>query len=413
MKRTSSYFLAQSLKVTLFAASLSLFFSCGTNTSNTEIPIMNIEEGVQQGKTIPLSSICSSIEYIPLQTDSTALIGERPFFAEAGGFFYCADSQGKNCKVFDGKGNFIKTIGNKGNGKGEFIILSELAVDSHNSNVLIRDFNKIVVYDKDGAFVKDVSFDKIKNQNYSVTGMAYLGNGQYCLGLYRLNGDIAALAVINDEGDVLWKRDERAFDDVRVNDAVINGKSVQMRTTYSLVLQLFNDNIRVVNLKNDTIFTYSGNFERKPAFVKYLGKYKLNEDESNMAEAIKLTAHPMLETPGQLFFKFIFPLSRFSYSSPKDLLGYAIYNKVTGTVDALAYDPRFQTTGLQNDIDGGAPFWPSHIVGNKLYQFVSAMKFIEMSNASDSAQMKEIASKMTENSNPVLVVATIAVKNTY
>jgi hypothetical protein len=151
--------------------------------------------------------------------------------------------------------------------------------------------------------------------------------------------------------------------------------------------------------------------ERKPLFVHYFGKYKLNEDNSNNKEAVKRTEHPMLETPGQLFIKFIAPFNRFSYSNPNDLICYTIYNKTAGTLDALAYDSRFQTTGLQNDIDGGAPFWPSHVVGNKLYQFVSAMKFIEMSNASDSAQMKEIASKMTENSNPVLVVATLKDKN--
>jgi hypothetical protein len=41
-----------------------------------------------------------------------------------------------------------------------------------------------------------------------------------------------------------------------------------------------------------------------------------------------------------------------------------------------------------------------------MYQIIDALTFINMSKNTRSAKIKEIASTITENSNPVIVVAT-------
>ena len=87
--------------------------------------------------------------------------------------------------------------------------------------------------------------------------------------------------------------------------------------------------------------------------------------------------------------------------------GNACYSKKEGRLKALNYDSRFGTTGFKNDIDNGAPFWPVALVNGKLYQVVDAATFIEWSELAQSEQMKEIAAKLSEESNPVLVVATL------
>lgn len=53
------------------------------------------------------------------------------------------------------------------------------------------------------------------------------------------------------------------------------------------------------------------------------------------------------------------------------------------------------------------PFWPSKQIGNKLYQFVDAGTFIEMSEKYNSLRMKEIAATLTEESNPIIIEATL------
>ena len=63
--------------------------------------------------------------------------------------------------------------------------------------------------------------------------------------------------------------------------------------------------------------------------------------------------------------------------------------------------------GFINDIDGGMPFWPQRIRENKMYSFVDAGKFIDMSKRCNSAKMKEVASILTYESNPVLIEVTL------
>ena len=71
------------------------------------------------------------------------------------------------------------------------------------------------------------------------------------------------------------------------------------------------------------------------------------------------------------------------------------------------YQEEFGMAGFINDIDGGMPFWPQQLKGNKMFSFVDAGTFIEMSKKCNSPKMKEVARKLTEESNPVLVEVTL------
>ena len=73
----------------------------------------------------------------------------------------------------------------------------------------------------------------------------------------------------------------------------------------------------------------------------------------------------------------------------------------------MPLDKSKQWFSFNNDIDGGLPFHPEMIEGNKMIQFISAIDFIEMSKTYTSARMKEVAATLTEESNPVMVVATL------
>ena len=86
---------------------------------------------------------------------------------------------------------------------------------------------------------------------------------------------------------------------------------------------------------------------------------------------------------------------------------YLVLDKASNKMCALPYNYEFMAFGFTNDIDGGAPFVPLRVVGNKMYQTVDAMIFMEYAQKSNSPKMKEIAATLTEESNPVLVVATL------
>lgn len=82
-------------------------------------------------------------------------------------------------------------------------------------------------------------------------------------------------------------------------------------------------------------------------------------------------------------------------------------DKETNELFTIPYNYDFSLDGFTNDIDQGVPFVPTFVSGNKMYQPVQAEKFIEYAHMSNSPKMKEIAATLTEESNPVLIVATL------
>ena len=86
---------------------------------------------------------------------------------------------------------------------------------------------------------------------------------------------------------------------------------------------------------------------------------------------------------------------------------YIVYEKNTGvTRSTIVQDPVWMG-GMSNDLDGGFPFWPEMVAGGKMFQVVKAVDFIKLSKIYNSEKIKAIASKLTEDSNPVVVVATL------
>ena len=84
-----------------------------------------------------------------------------------------------------------------------------------------------------------------------------------------------------------------------------------------------------------------------------------------------------------------------------------IYDKAKSTTRAFAPDPEYGIAGFVNDLDGGIPFWPTYISGNRMFRLIDADEFIESAAQCKSDRMKEIAATLTEESNPVLVVVTL------
>lgn len=121
MKKLLSVNFAKSLKIIILGFVTFLSLHCNEERNSTDIPVINVEKGLQQGGIIKLSDLCSSVEYIPLQTDSNSIIGSRPLLNVLDSSFYITYSNSDNCKVFDLSGSFRHTIGNKGKSKGEYI----------------------------------------------------------------------------------------------------------------------------------------------------------------------------------------------------------------------------------------------------------------------------------------------------
>ena len=80
-----------------------------------------------------------------------------------------------------------------------------------------------------------------------------------------------------------------------------------------------------------------------------------------------------------------------------------MYDKANDKTRLLKFTEDLRGGAFLNDLDGGLPFWPIHIHNNKMYMACDAGKFIELSQKYNSPKMKEVAAKITEDSNPVLI----------
>lgn len=110
---------------------------------------------------------------------------ENYIFGEVGdieigslGEIFILDNKNYRIQKFNEKGEFLLSIGKKGQGPGEFgSFLNSIAVDSY-GNLIVREFRKIHVFDKEGQFL--ISFhtdfqinDLVVNENNEILVLGF------------------------------------------------------------------------------------------------------------------------------------------------------------------------------------------------------------------------------------------------
>jgi len=64
----------------------------------------------------------------------------------------------RNCRLqkFDKSGNYLQTIGRKGQGPGEFERPAEVCIDKTTENIYVKDGRKIKIFDSQGNYLRDI-----------------------------------------------------------------------------------------------------------------------------------------------------------------------------------------------------------------------------------------------------------------
>lgn len=137
------------------------FYNCSSDklseNNNNLIEINLNEERIL--KELPMSSFCSEFKLIFLEVNGQSLIGDISAIYIKGNNIYVLDSRiSKSLFVFDLEGNFIRKIGQTGNGPGEYIRPSCFTINKNDSSIYIVDNSqkKIIKYSSSGNFIKDI-----------------------------------------------------------------------------------------------------------------------------------------------------------------------------------------------------------------------------------------------------------------
>lgn len=174
-----------------------LIVSCGEKKSG-ELQEIPVDTGLASAS-LPLSAFTDEITAIELELTDESLITPsqiiRVLFTEDQ---VIVGERGK-IFVFGRDGKFIRTIGSKGQGPGEFINIRNLALDEKNKRLFVISSPKVICYDLDGNFLKESSPGRQNGMN--VIDLNYVNGELLVLGermgqaknsfnhsaLYRLN----------------------------------------------------------------------------------------------------------------------------------------------------------------------------------------------------------------------------------
>ena len=164
-----------------------------------------------------------------------------------------------------------------------------------------------------------------------------------------------------------------------------------------------------INAKG-TVYIVDENFNKLSAkYVLDFGEYKTGKELSGHTykNVNLLVSKNIMETDNFIVFDVLFPFYSNKGIEQHRIIEKILYDKTTNKFSLLRYYNALdiKSEGFNNNLDGGAPFLPSCLIGNRMFQFIDAAKFMDLAGKCRSAKMKEVAAKLKPTSNPVMVVA--------
>ncbi len=384
-----------------FICVLIISVSCSEQSDHGgTLPSISIHKALETGTTVNLSKYASSIEYIPLETNDSSVITANSVKSDGLNFYVSAIGFSNDVAKFSIDGKYLGRIGKRGRGPGEYTYLEHygIAYDKNGvgdrNKIFVAGNNKTVIYDDKGAvgeILLESRIDDLEclNDNKYAFLLGHIGN----------NNDILQRIVVTDSlGGELYKIDAG---NTLMTSTDIDGRNIQTRERN--FMYSFGDSLRLVNATADTLFIVEEKVKR-PLLSLCYKNWQGNTPNGNFIFETERFIMIPVSFPTPMFTNYFKNIVVPEKSSSAQIL----FDKREKTATALLHDPKYRLMyGFKNDIDDGAPFLPSYSDGKNMYQIVQASHFKEMADLSNSPKMKEIAAKLTAESNPVLVKVTL------
>lgn len=372
------------MKTNIFLMAIGLLLASCNNSSTSVSPyLIDLEKGITNINSIPLSSIGNKLEYIPLETDTACLIQTITNVFLTDSLIFVSDYD--RLLKFDIKGRFLKQIGTKGRGPGEYPTLGNFLIDEGNKEIFVLSGKIVYAFDFEGNFKRDFKIDApcrqfILNQNSELLFHPF--------NFPNSGTDTVYSWYITDRTGIVRTKLVNTLK--RSNNAVIIPVSP---------LYMYDKAPHFMEFGVDTLYRYDNN-EKNPYAIFNLGKLKFPPDPT-MAELTgidgKIWVNEIRETRKLLFVNIWWDLS--------DSISNCIYDKSSSSFSIL------KNGGFTNDIDEGLTFWPKKIINENLFldyvdgfKLINAAKKVQINNKKQSGQLFDVVNKLSETSNPVLIV---------
>ncbi len=381
-----------------------IIMSCGRNssTSNNAIDILSPPESEISN----LSELTSDIEYIPLMTSDSSLIGRISEIKVSGNIVYVR--AGRELFCFDKTGKYLYKLNKTGRGPGEYQDFRNFDINSDGDRLVLLTNNTIMLYNVTGNKIIFNKLIDIKSEATNpISNIRFIPGRDNILISYDCFGnETYRNLIINLNGDTLNNRPNYY--------KFINEKNMMGSSGSENIDFIYNNSLFFKEWESDTVFTLDKMNNIKPHIVlDTKGKQPtpgdftryLNLDISTMMTtsptAQNVVINLILETDRYFFF-------RYTYLKEINI---KIYDKKLKKI--LGINPK---KFLTDDIAGGVDFMPfNYSDGKYLYSWVDALSLKKQISKDEfkalivKSPQKRNALELTiksikETDNPVLII---------
>jgi hypothetical protein len=355
--------------------------SCNENHKN-ELLTISFDKNISNEKVIGLKEIAKEIEYVKLERNSECLLGSVNDLVASEKYFFVGSEE---VFQFLRNGRFVRKIGKKGRGPGEYTGVLDMAIDESSQRIYIltSEDRKILIFDFKGTFLNSIqlrdrfiqTFDLLDKDNIVLQS----GINPYSL---------VSTEIINEKGESVVQLNSRVYKTIDPN---IDGKLFNV--TYEYKKELF-----VKESRNDTVYKITNN-GLLPYYVYDLGKYKppiiCSEDEWSSYAII----YRIFETANHIF----------TFFAHDRNICVAQYNKSTKEV-RVSIPLIDNKEGIKNDFDNGVNFYMTFWTKYKTNQNewilpINPTSLSAFKNDSNiTGNFKSLINQYDENDNPIIMI---------
>ena len=377
--------------------------------SDSQLTRVDFEDLSEFEKKIALSDIAKDVSYIKLETNENVLVNKINKIKLTKDFIFIGDFG--NVYQFSKTGDYIRKIGRKGRGPGEYVHIASLEINENQDKIYVHcsTRKKLFVYNFRGEFCRQWNLPII-NELAFVRDSLFLAHVKVLVGneehiFYLTNPSSDTIPVV--ENHFNWKhKADRVM-------GIFGDNSPYYK---------FQQNLYFKDRYNDTIYKFdTDSLSHTPVYYIDLGKYDMPDKKrlSYTADADKFKKYcddyyqvNVRESNDYLWIQY-YTYNFFTQSEP----AYGLYNKNQKKGFTIV-DSEGERSPVVNDFTGGEDCWPLLIQENTMIDYVQPFDLKESFDenyANDSLvklpgrrdSLRKIVSQSQKNDNPIIRIVTL------
>lgn len=432
----------------LFILSFTLLISCSSfrkepaTTSRENIPLINLSEKITKKESFPLSEAVAKTDIVSLEVTDESILGSLNQVSVTSGDIWVSHHKESLVYRFSREGKYLNKVGKIGQGPGEYIQLQDFFIDELQKEIYIVSYiHGINVYDYEGNFKRRATKSGLYELFPAHNNKILMYNNTFILSqntpiidfIKNPQDSLWSLALVDSNFQIqkIFKNPaHKGNEDVILKRKSEDNIAVNYLTESSTNIDFYGNNFRIKYPDTDTIYQYDSTSDNLiPIYTitsnEEKGDYQLTHEWIKERKAFDyFTILDFFDTKNYIYL---------TGRKKKNLYTFA-YNKETGKVDISEREgklierklPGFSNPYLRldcpfilnNDICGGnfevkyrsnGKYWVDVLEYGTDNNWIDIEK-VKNSVVKDEAAKKNfvnILNETGENSNPVLVIATL------